>query len=72
MVVRDTDGTVKAFRNACRHRGTRLQAAKGIQDSPALHLADALRISRGTVSESAIKPVIDGGKAVQLACFRFV
>lgn len=40
--------------------GTRLQAAKGIHDTPALHLADALRISRGTVSAAAIKPVIDG------------
>ncbi len=40
--------------------GTRLQATKGIHDTPALHLADALRISRGTVSEAALKPVIDG------------
>lgn len=40
--------------------GTRLQAAKGIHDTPELHLADAVRISRGTVSVPHLKPVIDG------------
>jgi succinate dehydrogenase/fumarate reductase flavoprotein subunit len=40
--------------------GTRIQKAKGIHDTPELHLADALRISRGTVDAAAIQPVIDG------------
>jgi succinate dehydrogenase/fumarate reductase flavoprotein subunit len=40
--------------------GTRLQAAKGIHDTPVLHLADALRVSRNTADAAALKPVIDG------------
>ncbi|MDW8258658.1 MAG: FAD-dependent oxidoreductase [Gammaproteobacteria bacterium] len=40
--------------------GSRLQAAKGIADSPDAHLQDALRISRGTADAAALRPVIDG------------
>jgi len=39
--------------------GTRLHAAQGISDSPEQHLADAIRISRGTVDTEAIRVVID-------------
>ncbi|MDZ4372805.1 MAG: FAD-binding protein [Phenylobacterium sp.] len=38
--------------------GTRLQAAKGIADTPEEHFADVMRISRGTVDEALVRLAI--------------
>ncbi|MCB1625456.1 MAG: FAD-dependent oxidoreductase [Pseudomonadales bacterium] len=39
--------------------GTRLQKAKGIEDSPAEHLADIMRISRGTANEDIVRLAVE-------------
>lgn len=39
--------------------GTRLQAAKGIEDSPAQHLADIMRISRGTANADVVRLAVE-------------
>jgi fumarate reductase flavoprotein subunit len=41
--------------------GTRLQALRGILDTPHLHFEDAMRISHGTADARALRRVIDHG-----------
>jgi fumarate reductase flavoprotein subunit len=52
-------GTLHLSSGQLSAAGTRLQAARGIHDSPQLHFEDAMRICRGTADARYLRRVID-------------
>lgn len=52
-------GTLHVSSGQLSAAGTRLQASRGIRDTPQLHLEDALRISRGTADARALRRVVE-------------
>ncbi|MEU8192244.1 FAD-dependent oxidoreductase [Microbispora amethystogenes] len=52
-------GTLHIATGQLSAAGTRLQAERGIEDSPEAHLADILRISKGTVDEGLVRLAVE-------------
>jgi fumarate reductase flavoprotein subunit len=52
-------GTLHVAQGQLAAAGTSLQQARGIQDSPALHFADVMRISRGTADPGMVRLAVE-------------
>lgn len=52
-------GTLHVSAGQMSGAGTRLQKARGIHDTPDLHFADAMRISKGTADPALVRRAVD-------------
>ncbi len=52
-------GTLHVSAGQMSAAGTRLQKARGIHDTPDLHFADAMRISKGTADPALVRRAVD-------------
>lgn len=59
----DIGGTLHLAHGQVSAAGTRLQAAKGIDDHPDAHFADVMRISRGLADPTLIRRIVDEAPA---------